>query len=175
VKLGPDKPAGGTTRHLCTAAIEAAQRGDIIAIEHASGVQCAGWGGVLSAGARVRGVAGVVIDGPARDIDESRDLDFPVYGRSAIARTARGRAYEQDFDCPIVLGGIAVAPGDFMLADSSGVVVVPRERLDEVLARAERIAARERLMVEALRKGEPITAVVGRDYEEMLDRLEDPR
>src|ERR1700730_17605453 len=57
-------------RHLCTAAIESAARGDVIVIEHSSGVECAGWGGVLSVGAQVKGVEGVVIDGPARDIDE---------------------------------------------------------------------------------------------------------
>jgi regulator of RNase E activity RraA len=172
VKLVAGKPPGGSTRHLGTAAIEAAQPGDIIVLEHSSGVQCAGWGGVLSAGAQVRGVAGIIIDGPARDIDEARALGFPVYARTAVARTARGRAYEQSFNSPLTIGGVSVAPGDYALADSSGVVFVPRARLEEVVRRAERIAARERLMVDALRNGERITEVVGRDYEEMLDKLE---
>jgi regulator of RNase E activity RraA len=172
VKLAPGKPASDSQRHLGTAAIEAAHLGDIIVIEHSSGVECAGWGGVLSAGAQVNGVAGVIIDGAARDIDEAQALKFPVYGRSAIARTARGRAFEQDFNCTVTIGGVQVAPGDFALADSSGVVFIPRARLDEVIRRAERIAERERLMVHALRKGERITAVVGRDYEDMLDKLE---
>jgi regulator of RNase E activity RraA len=171
VKLGPDKPDGGSIRHLGTAAIEAAVRGDVIVIEHSSGVQCAGWGGVLSVGAQVRQVAGVVIDGPARDIDEARELDFPVYGRSAIARTARGRVYEQDFNCQIQIAGTTVRPGDYVLADSTGIVFIPGDQLAEIVRRAERIATKERLMVEALRKGEPITQVVGRDYENMLDQL----
>jgi 4-hydroxy-4-methyl-2-oxoglutarate aldolase len=171
VKLAAGKPAGGSSRHLGTAAIEAAKPGDVIVIEHSSGVECAGWGGVLSAGARVNGVAGVVIDGPARDIDEALALDFPVYGRSAVARTARGRVYEQDFDCEITIGGVSVSPGDFVLADSSGVVFLPSARADEIVRRAGRIAERERLMVEALRGGDRITEVVGRDYEEMLDKL----
>jgi regulator of RNase E activity RraA len=171
VKLAPGKPPGGSARHLGTAAIEAAAPGDIIVLEHASGAECAGWGGVLSAGAQVNGVAGVIIDGPARDIDEARALQFPVYGRSVTALTARGRAYEQDFNCPVMIGNVPVAPGDFALADSSGVVFIPRNRLEDVLRRAERIAERERLMVHALRKGDRITAVVGRDYEDMLDKL----
>jgi len=171
VKLGPGMPAGGSARHLGTAAIEAAAEGDIIVLEHSSGVQCAGWGGVLCAGAQVNGVVGVIIDGPARDIDEARDLAFPIYGRSAIARTARGRVYEQDFNCTITIGDVTVSPGDIALADSSGVVFIAPDRLDEVVQRAERIAERERLMVEALRKGDRITEVVGRDYEEMLDKL----
>lgn len=175
VKLGPEAPAGGSVRHLGTAAIEAAQPGDVIVVEHAhsSAVQCAGWGGVLSTGAQLAGVVAVVIDGAARDIDEARALGFPVFGRGAIARTARNRVYEQDFNCPISIDGIAVRPGDITLADSSGVVFVPGERLTDVVRRAERIAERERLMVGALRRGERITEVVGKDYETMLDKLDD--
>lgn len=172
VKLGPEQPRGVSVRHLGTAAIEAAQPGDVIVIEHSSGVRCAGWGGVLSSGALVRNISGVIIDGPARDIDEARALGFPIYGRGADARTARGRVYEQAFDCPVSIGDVTVQPGDYAFADSTGVVFVPAARLEEVLRRAERITERERLMVAALRTGEPITAVVGRDYETMLDRLD---
>lgn len=170
VKLVPGKPSG-SARHLGTAAIEASAAGDVIVVEHSSGAQCAGWGGVLSAGAQIRGVAGIVIDGPARDIDEARALGFPVYARSATAVTARGRAYEESFNLPITIGGVRVEPGDYVLADSSGVAFVPSARLEEVVQRAERIAQRERLMVEALRNGERVTVVVGRDYEDMLDKL----
>jgi 4-hydroxy-4-methyl-2-oxoglutarate aldolase len=172
VKLGPEAPAGGSRRHLGTAAIEAAKPGDIIVIEHSSDIECAGWGGVLSAGAQINGVAGVVMDGPARDIDEAIALGFPIYATNPIARTARGRAYEQSFNEQITVCGIAVRPGDYAIADSSGVAFVAHARLEEVITRAERIAARERLMVEALKRGERITEVVGRDYEEMLDDLD---
>jgi len=171
VKLAAGKPPTGNARHLGTAAIEHAKPGDVIVLEHSSGVECAGWGGVLSAGAKVNGVAGVIIDGAARDIDDARALNFPVYGRSPIARTARGRAYEQSYGVPIKIGGIDVAPDDYALADASGVVFVPRACLEEVVVRAERIAERERLMVHALRNGDRITEVVGRNYEEMLDKL----
>ena len=172
VKLAAGTAPGGSKRHLGTGAIEAARPGDLIVIEHSSGTECAGWGGVLSAGAQLRGVAGVIIDGPARDVDETVALHFPLYGRSACARTARGRVYEESFNDPIRIGGIDVQPGDYALADSSGVAFVPADRLDEVLTRAERIAERERLMIRALRNGEPITRVVGRDYETMLDKLD---
>jgi regulator of RNase E activity RraA len=172
VRLGPEPPVGGSKRHLGTAAIEAAEPGSVILIEHASGVECAGWGGVLSAGARIREVAGVVMNGPARDIDEAIALEFPVYATGAVARTARGRVYEQSFNAAIGINGVPAEPGDYCLADSSGVVLIARKRCEEVVARAERIAARERLMIEALRRGEAITTVVGRDYEDMLDQLD---
>jgi 4-hydroxy-4-methyl-2-oxoglutarate aldolase len=171
VKLGPEPPTGRATGHLCTAAIAGSRAGDVIVIEHSSGVECAGWGGLLTSGAQFKGVAGVVIDGPARDIDEARTLQFPIYGRSAIARTARGRVYEQDYNCNVRIAGIVVRPGDIVLADSSGVVFVPSERLREIVERAERIVEQERLMVTAIRNGDPITDVVGRAYEDMLAKL----
>ncbi len=172
VLLGPGKPQITAPRHLGTAAIEAAHEGDVVVIEHSSGVECAGWGGVLSVGAQLKGIAGVIIDGPARDIDEARALDFPVYGRSPISRTARGRVYEQDFNCRIHVAGVTVNPGDYVLADASGVVFISAVDAEAVLRRARRVAERERLMITALRQGDPITEVVGRSYEAMLDELE---
>lgn len=171
VKLAPGTPRADTPRHLGTAAIAAAAPGDVIAVEHSSGVECAGWGGVLSAAAQLKGVTGVIIDGPARDLDEALALQFPLYARGACARTARGRVHEEDFDGPIHIGGIEVRPGDFVLADTSGVVFVPRARVEEAVRRAERITERERLMVRALRNGAPAPEVIGRDYESMLDQI----
>jgi 4-hydroxy-4-methyl-2-oxoglutarate aldolase len=172
VKLGGQKPLGGPPRHLATAAIAAAREGDIIVVEHASGIECAGWGGVLSVGAQLKGVRGIVIDGPARDIDEAIELEFPVFGRLPTARTARGRVYEQDYDCPVTIGGVSVVPGDFVLADSSGVAFIPARHLEEILRRASRIMDRERRMIQALRAGDDISEVVGRDYESMLEDID---
>lgn len=168
VKLGKNPPEGGSKQHLGTGAIEAASAGDVIAVEHIEREDCAGWGGVLSTGASLKGIAGIVIDGAARDIDEAIDLEFPVYGCKATAVTARGRIYEQDFNCPITVGGIEMSPGDYVLADSSGVAIIPKNRVEEVLQAAEMIAGKERLMVEELKKGTPITEVMGLNYEKML-------
>src|SRR5688500_7160789 len=66
-----------STRHLGTTAIEAAQPGDIIVMEQRTGIDAACWGGNLSFGAKLRQVAGVIVDGPVRDVDEARDYDFP--------------------------------------------------------------------------------------------------
>ena len=160
-----------STRHLGAAAIEAAQPGDVIVIENRVREDAAGWGGILSNGAKVRGVSGVIVDGPCRDIDESRDIDFPVYGRSAISSTARGRIVEESFNEPIVVGGTApVLPGDYVLADGSGVVFIAAARIDEVLEAAELIAAREAAMTRDVLAGQPISQVMGHNYESMLQR-----
>ena len=173
VELGPQKPASALIRHLGTAAIDAAAEGDVIVLQHDSGAECAGWGGVLSTGAKLRGVSGVVMDGPARDIDEAIDLDFPIYATGPIARTARGRVYEQNHGQPITIKGIRVETGDLVLADSSGVAFLPKHQAEQIVTRAERIVARERLMTDALRRGESAVQAVGRDYERMLDELDE--
>ncbi|HTX25340.1 MAG TPA: RraA family protein [Steroidobacteraceae bacterium] len=167
---GSREHSGPAARHLATTAIEACTRGDIIVIEQRTGIDAACWGGILSCGARLRGIAGVIADGPVRDIDEARELGFPVYCRSITARTARGRLHEQGTDVPVQVADVSVHPGDYVLADASAVVFVRSQRLAEVLATAEAIAAREAAMLERLREGRSIAEVMGADYERMLQK-----
>jgi 4-hydroxy-4-methyl-2-oxoglutarate aldolase len=95
-------------RHLGTAAIEAARPGDVIVIEHGGPAEAAGWGGILSLAAQAAQVAGVVVDGACRDVDEARELGFPLFARRATAMTARGRLREESFGEPITVGGVRV-------------------------------------------------------------------
>jgi 4-hydroxy-4-methyl-2-oxoglutarate aldolase len=158
------------TRHLCTAAIEAASPGDIIVVEQHTGLDAASWGGNLSIGAQVRRVAGVIVDGPVRDIDDSRKLDFPVFARDHTARTARGRIVEVATGEPIDVGGVTVSPGDYAVADGSAVVFVAQSEIERVLEAAEAIATREEAIAQALREGNPISQVMGASYEHMLKK-----
>jgi regulator of RNase E activity RraA len=169
VKL--EAAAGRTnTRHLCTAAIEAASRGDIIVVEQRSGLDAASWGGNLSIGALAKGVTGVIVEGPVRDIDDSRRLEFPVFARSHTARTARGRIVETATNEPIIVGDITVIPGDYVVADGSAVVFISQAAAEHVVETAESIMAREEAMAQALREGVPIGQVMGANYEHMLKR-----
>jgi len=167
VKL--DRAEGrSNTRHLCTAAIEAASPGDIIVVEQRTGLDAACWGGNLTIGAQVRGVAGVIVEGPARDIDDSRKLDFPVFARTHTARTARGRIVEVETGGPVEVGDVIVKPGDYAIADGSAVVFVAASEIERVLETAEAIMTREEAMAQALREGKPISQVMGANYEHML-------
>src|SRR5688572_16451712 len=170
VKMEKDDGRPPAARHLATTAIEMARPGDVIVMEQRTGVDAACWGGNLSLGAKLREVAGVIVDGPARDVDEANDYDFPVFARSATSRTARGRIVEAGTNVPITVGDVIVNPGDFVVADGSAVVFVTRGEVDRVLEAAEAIAARERAMVAALREGTPISEVMGRNYENMLKK-----
>ena len=170
VKLGTGTAISGPTRHLCTAAVEAADPGDVIVVEQRSGVDAAGWGGILSNAAKVKGVAGVIVDGPARDVDESRDLDFPVFARTVTPTTARGRIVEEAFNEPVQVGEVTVTPGDLVLADGSGVVFVAADHAERILETAEMISAREAAMTKAVLAGEPVSQVMGADYEHLLNK-----
>jgi regulator of RNase E activity RraA len=158
-----------TTRHLGTSAIEAAQAGDVIVVENGRS-DAAAWGGILSAAAKYKGIAGVIVDGAARDIDEARELEFPVFARNAVPLTARGRIVEESFNQPVRIGRIDVGPGDLVLADGSGVVFLAAEKAQEVIENAEMIAAREAKMKAAVLAGDRVSEVMGRDYETMLTR-----
>ena len=169
VKL--DRAEGrSTTRHLCTAAIEAASPGDIIVCEQRTGLDAACWGGNLTIGAKMRGVAGAIIEGPARDIDESRQLDFPVFARSITGRTARGRIVEVATGAPILVGDVTVNPGDYVIADASSVVFVAQGEIGRVVEAAELIVERESLMAQGLRDGKRASEVMGANYEHMLKK-----
>jgi len=167
VKL--DKAEGrSNTRHLCSTAIESAAPGDIIVCEQRTGIDAACWGGNLTIGAQARGVAGAIIEGPARDIDESRQLGFPVFARKITGRTARGRIVEVATGEPVLVGEITVHPGDYVIADASSVVFIAKADVERVLEASEMIWHRESLMAQALREGTPIGAVMGANYEHML-------
>ena len=168
MKLGVGPPPPGPVRHLGTTAIESASAGDVIVVEQRSGVDAGSWGGILTVGAKLRGVAGVIADGPVRDIDEAKAHDFTIYGRSCTAHTARGRIVELGTNVPVRIGDVAVNPGDYVLADGSAVIFVAPANIDRVLEAAELIAAREAAMVAALQSGKPITEVMGANYEHML-------
>jgi len=171
VKLGVGDPPPGPPRHLGTRAVEAAAPGDVIVVEQRTGINAGSWGGLLSLGAKMRGVAGVVVDGPVRDIDEAVAYDFPVWTHSLTAFTARGRVVEQGTNVPVTIGTVTVAPGDYVIADRSAVIFIAAAGMEQVLGVAETIVARESAMARALLDGAAISAVMGGNYEHMLKEI----
>lgn len=170
VKLHDREPAGGSKRHLGTAAIEAADDLTVIVVEQRTGIDCAGWGGVLANAAKAKGVRGVIMEGPARDIDEYDEIGFPVFSRFTTPHTARGRVWEQSMGEPVMVGDAEVCAGDYVIADGSGVCFIPAGRAEEVIAVAEKIVAKERLMTQDVLAGKPVSEVMGTNYEDMLKR-----
>lgn len=169
--IAGNAPPSDHPRHLCTSAVEAAGPDDIIAIEQRSGLDAAAWGGILARAAQVRGIAGTVIDGPARDIEESNRIGYSVYARTMTCRTARGRIHEAECQTPISFGDLTLHPGDYIAIDRSGCVVIPAASIDDVLSHAEQIRDRSDDMCVAVYAGVPVSQVMGGNYEHMLQEL----
>ena len=167
------KPAGleRPKQHLCTPAIAAATASHVIVVDHGGRTDVAAWGGLLSLAAQVKKIRGVIVDGAARDVDESRELEFPVFGRGAVQVTARGRVMQESFNEEIECAGVQVHPDDLVIADMSGVVFIPRAKELDVLTQAEALAASEQRMAEAIRTGRSVVEVMETlGYEAMLSQ-----
>ena len=168
--------ASGLTRgknHLGVMAIEAAQAGDVIVVDNGGRLDISCWGGILANGAKMKGVSAVVIDGACRDLDDCIEAEFPVYARGTVVATARGRAMEENTNVMIQFGGVQVRPGDIVMGDRSGVVIVPAEVTDEVLAKAEELYEKEERMIAEIRSGASMLEVDNKySYEKMLSKPE---
>ena len=147
-------------RHIASPLIAIAGEGDVAVIANGGREDVSCFGGILAVAALQRGIAAVVIDGACRDIAESDELGLPVFGRAVVPVSARGRIVQTAMDERIDFAGVTVDSGDYVIADRSGVVFVPAAEAERVVALAERIVARERAMVEAVRAGESVLDVM---------------
>jgi 4-hydroxy-4-methyl-2-oxoglutarate aldolase len=158
-----------SSAHLGVDAIAASEPGDVIVVDNRGDLHNNCWGEILSMGARQKGVSGVVVDGAVRDVDACESFGFAVHARGTVPTTARGRIVQEAWNVPVRLGNAAVRPGDVVVADINGVVVIPIEKLDVVLLSAISISATETAMLAALRAGQSLVDVDRQfSYETML-------
>ena len=157
--------------HLGMNAIAAAEPGDVIVIDNSGRMDTSCWGGILANSAKVKGISGTVIDGCARDLDDCIDADYKVFARGTVVCTARGRVIEESTNEEISFGGVRVRPGDIVMGDSSGIVIVPQENIDEVLTKAEELWQKEEDMVAMIKAGGNILEVDAKfAYNSMLNK-----
>jgi regulator of RNase E activity RraA len=98
---------------------------------------------ILTIMAHRRGLAGTVIHGVCRDAPRSLEVGYPIFSRGVCMRSGRGRVQSDGYQVPVSLGDVRVEPGDMLVGDADGVIVVPQSRLDDVLAAARDIAEAE--------------------------------
>lgn len=140
-------------------AVKAAQAGDVLVIDHGGISEANSYGGIVGFTTKHRGLVGCVIDGVTRDVDEYKELGLPVYARGIIQQSIRNRCDFAGHGIEVQLGGVKVRPGDFIMADDNGVLVIPQERVEEVLQIAKEYKTIEERIVEAIRKGDdPVEA-----------------
>ena len=134
-------------------AIDIAKAGDIIVIDGHGVCNNALWGGHRSFCCQQKGITGVIIDGAFRDIDENEELGFPIYAR-ALTCGAASKNSSGEINVPISCGGVIVNPGDIIVGDRNGVVVIKPEEAEEIMQRAqERINKQRAIREEMLQKG----------------------
>lgn len=132
--------------------IDEANPGDVGVIVMEGTLDVAAMGNLMGTAATVRGMAGMVLDGAIRDIWDIRRMGLTVYARSSTPRTAVGHYATVAKNVPVECAGVTVRPGDIIIADEDGVVVVAKERAEEILKKAREIDDRERGMFPFIRK-----------------------
>jgi 4-hydroxy-4-methyl-2-oxoglutarate aldolase len=135
--------------------------GDFLVIDRAGDRRHACWGGVVTNAAKAAGVVGAVIDGPATDCSEIRRCDMPLWCRGPSPITTKLLGLEGAFNVPVTVGGQTVSPGDAVLADESGVLVVKREQAEAIARRALDMQEREITLLERIHKGEKLADISG--------------
>lgn len=139
-------------------AIDQAQPGDVLVID-SRGTQTAMWGELASWSSKVKGVAGVVIDGAIRDIDDIRAMGFPAWSRWIVPNAGEPKGYGE-IGAEVKCGGQAVRSGDWIVADDMGVVVVPQEQAQEVANRSVEVHEREDRLREEIKRGKTLSSVL---------------
>jgi len=125
--------------------------GDVVVMDLDGATNASAWGGLASRLAQRRGVRGTIMWGTCRDLEEIRAIGYPVWAVGVCPRRSRNDFAFGSINEPITINGVAIAPGDYVVADGSGAVCVPRARADETLGLLERIEAQERMLEEQVR------------------------
>jgi 4-hydroxy-4-methyl-2-oxoglutarate aldolase len=128
-----------------------AEPGDILVVQGVPGVSS--MGGIMATVARRSGEIGAIVDGAVRDIDHSRAIGYPVWSSSVSPMTGKWRIKTVGVNVPVMIAGVAVEPGDLVIADEVGVCFVPFARAAEVLALAQKVDAMDAARVKLLDEG----------------------
>ncbi len=139
-------------------AIDIAMPGDVIVINNNSH-HVAPWGELATLSSINKGVAGVVIDGAVRDVDDIRRLNFPIFASSIVPNAGEPKGFGE-INAEIQCAGQTVKPGDFIIGDDNGVVVIPGERAYEIARRAVEVEKNERRIRDEIKRGKTLSEVL---------------
>jgi 4-hydroxy-4-methyl-2-oxoglutarate aldolase len=146
IPIGEDKGTVGDYIDDC-------QSGDVVVLDNAGRTTGTVWGDILTYVATAKGIAGTVIDGVCRDVDGIRELGYPMFSRGHYMVTGKDRVMVKSVNETVAISDIQVRPGDLIMGDESGVLVIPRNRADEVLSVAKEIDAAEQLILNEVKNG----------------------
>jgi len=153
------------------AAVDLLRPGDVLVIDHAGFTSEACWGELTSMAALARGCTGVIVDGAVTNVREIEAHKLPTFARAVTAKGSRRRPAGGNVNVPIQCGGVAVHPGDLVVADDDGIVIVPPPRLAEIAETARGALARAPFARAWLQKGGLLKDIVGLGAEEIQAAL----
>jgi regulator of RNase E activity RraA len=135
-----------------------AKPGDVLVLQGVD--QVSNMGSISASIGRRQGELGAIVDGAVRDIDHSREIGYPIWSRSVSPITGKWRIETVAINRPVSICGVTVNPGDLVLADEVGICFIPNKHADEVLERAERVAANEKMRQARISSGAPVSALL---------------
>lgn len=146
-------------------AVSMAEEGDVIVIDRSGDTKHACVGEIVAYAANVRKVAGIIIDGPSTDVQAIREIGIPVFSTGLSPITTKLVGNSGEINTPIQCGGVTVNPGDLIIADENGVLVIPKEGQDieEILAKAEKSEQNEPNTKKLLDEGTPLASITRAD------------
>jgi 4-hydroxy-4-methyl-2-oxoglutarate aldolase len=143
-------------------AVYAAAPGEVLVVDTGVNLEFGYWGEVLAEAALARGLAGLVIDGGVRDVQQLRELPFPVFAANVCIRgTLKDASARNTIGGPVRIGDVEIRRGDVIIGDADGVVAVPADQVDAVLRAVEEREAKERSIIKRIRDGESTLDIYG--------------
>jgi 3-hexulose-6-phosphate synthase/6-phospho-3-hexuloisomerase len=139
-------------------AIDVAGKDEVIVINNDGATHVAPWGELATLSCMIKGIAGVIIDGAVRDVDDIRTMKYPVFAKAVVPNAGEPKGFGE-INAEIQCGGQSVRPGDWIVGDESGVVVVPAERAYEIARRALEVRKYEERIREEIRRGSTLSEV----------------
>lgn len=130
--------------------------GDVVVIDNGGRTDCTIWGDIMTTLAHHKGIAGTVIDGVCRDVPKIRELGYPIFTRDYYMMTGKDRIEIEAVNVPVTVSQRQVRPGDIVMGDDSGVVVVPASKAEEVLKIAREIEHTEQEILKRIAQGKTL-------------------
>jgi regulator of RNase E activity RraA len=147
------RPTGLVERGNVGDYIDDVPPGGVVVLDNAGRLDCTVWGDILTAVSHRRGIGGTVIHGVCRDVQRALDLSYPIFSRGRYMRTGKDRVEVESMQAPISLGEIQVRPGDILVGDADGILVIPRVRESEIFDTAREIEEAEQAIERETAKG----------------------
>lgn len=129
----------------------------VVVIDNDGRTDCTVWGGIMTRAAAARGIAGTVIHGTCRDVPSILDVGYPMWSTARFMRTGKDRVQLRAVQVPLLVDGVTIHPGDWVCADADGALVVPADRVHEVIEAAQRIERTEEAITNAVLAGSTLT------------------